>query len=325
MNKIKEFKRLLRLTQPQLHEYLCEVMPSYYEDDMIVDEYENFLYCKGDIPVLLVAHLDTVHKTIPHEIYYDSEQDVMWSPQGIGGDDRNGVWSILEILDAGLLPSVVFTWNEEVGGIGASHFCSVLSEEDLSHINFAIQIDRRGKMDCVFYDLNNKEFEAYIEEYDFKTNIGSFSDISIICPHFKFAGVNLSSGYYNEHTSNEIIKVKDMEYTIERVINILKDINEDDIRWDWNEIIRTGYGNWTYNFDKPKSTLDWCANCQELVQSHDFILEYDMCKSCVSKLNLPVKDTFYCDLCKRIEGVKDMYEHEGDLICRDCFEALHRY
>lgn len=85
---IKEFKELLKLEQEELHEYLCEILPSYYEEDKIIDQYGSFLYCQGEIPVLMVAHLDTVHKKAPTNIFYDSEQGIMWSPDGIGGDDR---------------------------------------------------------------------------------------------------------------------------------------------------------------------------------------------------------------------------------------------
>ena len=41
---IKEFKELLKLKQEELHEYLCEILPSYYEEDKIIDQYGSFLY-----------------------------------------------------------------------------------------------------------------------------------------------------------------------------------------------------------------------------------------------------------------------------------------
>ena len=30
------FKELLKLEQEELHEYLCEILPSYYEEDKII-------------------------------------------------------------------------------------------------------------------------------------------------------------------------------------------------------------------------------------------------------------------------------------------------
>ena len=52
---------------------------------------KKYLYAEGSIPILLVSHLDTVHKNLPTTIYWDKEQNVYWSPQGLGADDRAGV------------------------------------------------------------------------------------------------------------------------------------------------------------------------------------------------------------------------------------------
>lgn len=41
----------------------------------------NYILALGDVPVMLVAHLDTVHKTAPQTILYDSEQGLIWSPE----------------------------------------------------------------------------------------------------------------------------------------------------------------------------------------------------------------------------------------------------
>lgn len=353
---IKEFKNLLRLRQEDLHEYLCEVLPSYYSDDKIIDQYGSFLYCEGDIPVLMVAHLDTVHKKLPENIFYDQEQKIMWSPEGIGGDDRCGVWSILEILDKGLLPSVVFTWNEECGALGASDFCTMLQPKDLSHINLAIEIDRRNNMDCVFYDLDSPEFEKYIEQFDYKTTWGSFSDISLICPHFGFAGVNLSSGYFEEHTLQEHIDITGMEYTIERVAKILQDSGIER-RWEWTGIdynkyyygskgrsnvysAAYGYGDYydddygtSYYYDEHKvrkeekgksKIFEWCITCQSLVETVNLApAPYnDMCLDCYKKLD--IKED-YCRNCGELLPIESMADYPNEVICKSCFEDLQKF
>lgn len=349
MTNIKDFKDLLRMKQADLHNYLCEVVPSYYEEDKIIDQYGSFLYCEGNIPVLMVAHLDTVHKTPPTQIFYDKEQGIMWSPQGIGGDDRCGVWSILEILDKGFLPSIVFTWNEEIGALGANDFCTLFDKKDLQHINLAIEIDRRGTMDCVFYDLDYTEFEDFIEEFNFKTAWGSFSDISTICPHFGFAGVNLSAGYFNEHTSSEYIDVPGMEYTIERTCEILKSEGISD-RWKWKENPRYnnyGYGcgnksvaygwgeddityeDWGHLLkgkDKDKTAiLDWCASCQNLVEPSVGMAPSpydDMCIHCYKKLNVTEE---HCQVCGNLKPMSDMADCKEHIICNDCMDNVETY
>lgn len=351
---IKEFKGLLKLTQEELHEYLCEILPSYYEEDKIIDQYGSFLYCQGEIPVLMVAHLDTVHKKAPTNIFYDSEQGIMWSPEGIGGDDRCGVWSILELLDRGLLPSIVFTWNEECGALGASDFCTLLQPGDLEHINFAIEIDRRNNMDCVFYDLDYPEFEKFIEQFNYKTTWGSFSDISLICPHFGFAGVNLSAGYFEEHTLQEYIDVRGMEYTIERVSKILTDADSQK-RWEWKGYDygskyksggkyskAYGYGwdyedyddygtNWYYDEhgikdDKKKNNkiFEWCITCQSLVENVNMAPKpyNDMCLDCYKKLEITEE---YCQNCGEVTSIDDMADFPNEMICKKCFEELVKF
>jgi len=180
----------------------------------------QYLYALGDIPVALVAHLDTVHPFAPYEIFRDSEKGVIWSPEGIGADDRAGVYSIHKLLRQGLRPSVIFCTGEEKGGIGASAF--VLNfPAPLVPTNFIIELDRCGSNDMVFYDCDNPEFESFIGTYGFELQYGSFSDISIIAPVWGIAAVNLSIGYEDEHTYSERLYYREMEKTIKKVENIL--------------------------------------------------------------------------------------------------------
>ena len=59
---------------------------------------DGFLFCQGEYPVLLVAHLDTVHREPVKDICYNKDGNIIMSPQGIGGDDRAGVYMVLEII-----------------------------------------------------------------------------------------------------------------------------------------------------------------------------------------------------------------------------------
>lgn len=182
----------------------------------------NFVFAEGNIPIMLVAHLDTVHKELP-EVYYDPKKKVMWSPQGIGGDDRCGVYAILKICETHK-PYILFTTDEEIGGRGASTFCDLFKDIELKkYINFMIEIDRRGRNQAVFYQCGNKEFQDYILSFGFDHQYGTFTDISTIAPYFDIAAVNFSAGYYNEHTTTEHIKLDDLYHTINKVKEILDD------------------------------------------------------------------------------------------------------
>ena len=106
------FEEILRMKQEELlkalNKYLNRV--GYCNKILCTDKY---LFAKGDINIMLVAHLDTVHKDVP-TVYYDKEKKVLWSPDGIGGDDRCGVYAILEILKE-YKPYILFTTDEEKG------------------------------------------------------------------------------------------------------------------------------------------------------------------------------------------------------------------
>lgn len=216
----------------------------------------KFLYAEGNAPYMLVAHLDTVHKKLPTIICYSKDGDYMMSPQGIGGDDRCGVYIILALLDKlPFKPYIVFTMDEEIGGIGAQAFVDYMSTKDsLPELKYIVEFDRKGNDDCVFYDCDNKDFTNFVESFGFKTQYGSFSDISTIAPAFGVAAVNLSSGYYNPHTEHEYVSMNDMHDIIEMSLKMLCSESE---KFEYIEKVysvskysKYGYGyGYGYNYD----------------------------------------------------------------------------
>jgi hypothetical protein len=162
------------MTQGSLHKTLKTCLDKYYKEVVCTDDY---VMAYGTIPIALVAHMDTVFKQPPQDIYYDREQNVIWSPEGGCGDDRTGVFAILKILQSGLRPTIIFTTDEESGGLGAVQLVTDFPEAPVD-IKYIIQLDRRGSNDCVFYDCENEEFEQYVETFGFITGFGSFSDIA---------------------------------------------------------------------------------------------------------------------------------------------------
>lgn len=218
---LNTFQQMCSLTQTGLKKFMSKFLRTQYSD---VFETNDFICAAGDIPIALVAHMDTVFKTPPKEFYLDQEKNVMWSPQGLGADDRAGVFAILMIVKSGLKPHIILTTDEECGGIGAMALTEF--EKPFKKVQYLIQLDRRGSDDCVFYDCINKEFIDYVEKFGFSESWGTFSDISTICPEWGIAGVNLSIGYRNEHSECETLNIGHMLNTIEKVKKMLsvKDI-----------------------------------------------------------------------------------------------------
>lgn len=217
-----DFIDLCKATQNQLKTILPIKLLNAGYRDLIVDK--GYIYAKGDIPVLLTAHLDTVHREPVKDFYeYINEykDHIISSPQGIGGDDRCGVYMILQIIKE-FKPYILFCEDEESGGIGSSEFCKTEFIKELSDMNFLIELDRANRDDAVFYDCDNPEFTKFIEKTTgFKEAWGTFSDISYLAPACGIAAVNLSCGYYHAHTLREEVNVEEMLYTIEMVKKLL--------------------------------------------------------------------------------------------------------
>lgn len=226
-NRVKEkdielMQNLLKLKEKSLFNSLHDILVTNYKYPKVIRN-KQFLYAPGDIPVALVAHVDTVYKEPPSIIFHDQDYSVLWSPQGLGADDRAGVFAILKILSSGLRPTVIFTRGEEKGGIGAYALINKFPSP-VSQINFIIELDRANFEDAVYYDCDNTKFETYINSFGFTTKEGTFSDISIIAPIWEIAAVNLSIGYVNEHSYIEHWFYDSCFDTIKKVSCILEDV-----------------------------------------------------------------------------------------------------
>ena len=230
-------KKLVFMEEKQLHEVMATWLRRKYDNDVIVKK--EYIVAKGNIPVALVAHMDTIYASSPKIFKYFENEGFI---HGLGFDDRAGIFAIIKIIQSGLRPSVILTTGEEEGGIGATLLTLDYQESPIRDLNFLIELDRRGTNDCVFYHCNNEKFIKFIEEYGFERNTGSYSDISFIMSQWKVCGVNISVGYYNEHTPSEILlpdilldnidiikeilfdscKIKKFKYMEDSCLNILK-------------------------------------------------------------------------------------------------------
>ena len=207
---VKEFKDIIRMNQATLKEYL-----DLHLQDLgyTTVNKKGFLYAEGDIPVLLVAHLDTVHNEKAEIICFSEDMRYVMSPQGIGGDDRCGVYMIMQLI-RDFKCHVLFCEDEECGGRGANKF---VASKLKPKVNFIVEMDRRGSNDAVFYHCDNPEFTDFVLGFGFEENHGTFSDISVIAPPLNTAAVNISAGYYNEHRLFEYIDMLAVENNIRRI------------------------------------------------------------------------------------------------------------
>ena len=223
-----EFVNICKMSAKKLKQYLCGVMKmTYKEENTIIGD--GYIYCRGNIPVLLTAHMDTVHKELVKDYYEDIQTNkdgnithTISSPQGIGGDDRCGIYAILKIIESGYIPYVLFCEDEEIGGVGSAKFCKTKNITELSNLKFLIELDRANANDLVFYSNTNQDWIDWVEdETNWKESWGTFSDISHLSPACEISSVNLSCGYYKAHTVYEYVIMEELLETIEMTKHLL--------------------------------------------------------------------------------------------------------
>ena len=200
----------------------------YKEDTMNIDS--RFLYIPGTRKasnrVCLVAHADTVENGRSFEnSSLKIENNIISRYSGIlGADDRAGCAILWQLRNSG--HSLLIVDGEESFMCGSRYlmtFKDIASEINNEHC-FIMEFDRCNGHDFKTYNLNcPPEFIRYISD---KTNFTcpdnwSFTDIVTLCT--SLCGVNLSVGYYNEHTDSEYLNIDEWKNTL----NICRDFLSD--------------------------------------------------------------------------------------------------
>ena len=329
---LNDFKNILTMKQEELHYFILGQLSGKYETRDIYVFNEQYIYVKGTIPVLLCSHLDTVHAAEPtlETIFHDREKNVMWSPDGIGGDDRCGVFSVLDIVQKGYRPHLLFSWNEEIGCVGSGEFAKTAEvvfgeplQEALASINLAVQFDRKGFSEAVYYNLANQDFENYINSFGFHTEIGSYTDICEVCPEFGFAGVNVSAGYMDEHNKYERIYVDELYSTQAKIIELLKEQvkNPEFFRYEENSYgyagsypYSYGYGGWYDRYDEESEARSMYENGG--YNNNSYYYDDDIDKDVPEQ-----KEPTYCEFCQQPFGLV-AHTHSDDAVlnslCTNC-------
>ena len=308
---LKLFEQIVKMNEASLLKTMNTYLKRFYNK---VTYTKDYVYAIGDIPITLVAHVDTVFKERPEDVFYDRVKNVLWSPQGLGADDRAGVFAIINIVKSGLRPHIIFTTGEEMGGLGA-RVLTYIEPKPFAEMKYIIQLDRRGKDDCIFYECDNIKFIKYIESFGFHEEYGSFSDISELCPTWKIAGVNLSIGYINEHSLIEILYIDYFLSTVEKVKKMLKDVNN----INSFEYIPALYSLSSLN----PTSLYKCKNCGKIFTEYELFLVKGIdgknvyyCPDCI------YGNVNWCDSCGKAYEI-DFREDTTIKKCKDCRDIIN--
>ncbi len=202
------------------------------------DDYGNLYAIKGKSNTYpcLVCHIDQVQRIHSKDFKAIETRDIIfgYSPsnyqfEGVGADDKNGILLALEALKKYDSLKAVFFKEEETGCRGSSA-CELSFFEDC---RFVIQCDRRGNSDLITSigctDLCSEQFIIGLnaERFGYIETTGLMTDVEVLKERgLSVSAVNISCGYYNPHTDDEITVKRDLEKCWKLVQHIIEDCTE---------------------------------------------------------------------------------------------------
>ena len=242
---IQLLKRLYSIYSPsgkeqKMVKFLCSYIRQLSGDISVSkDKFGNLYVVKGKAEVYpcLVSHIDQVsHCKHSKDFKAVETRDIIfgYSPknrrfENLGADDKNGVFICLECLKKYDSMKVVFFREEETGCKGSSE--AVMSFFD--DVRFVIQPDRKGNSDLItnigyselcsegFIEAIEPEKWGYMEENGLMTDILTLKEkgLGVSC-------INVSCGYYNAHTDEEITVKKDLLKCLRFIEHIIEDCTD---------------------------------------------------------------------------------------------------
>lgn len=198
------------------------------------DRYGNVLIVKGEADTYpcLAAHMDQVQSfhSKDFEVVQIGDDVIGWSrkshsQQGLGADDKNGLFICLECLKKYDNIKVAFFSGEEVGCVGSSK----VNLDFFKDCRFIIEPDRKGFSDLITSmavgDVCSKEFIDAIgyKEFGYKEEVGSITDVGELVERgVGISCLNLSCGYYDAHTDHEMCVLSELENCLNFVQHIVE-------------------------------------------------------------------------------------------------------
>jgi hypothetical protein len=222
---IKEtFISLVTETYPMGHEE--EVVP-FITPGLKRDKFGNYYTIIGNSDVAFTSHLDTASRTKSKVglVEYVQDGDTFIKTDGksiLGADDKSGVTVMMYMISQGVPGVYWFFYGEERGGQGSSKAANnIASYPFMEGIKKIISFDRRNYFSVITSQLGleccSNEFALQLCEEltsaGLKMNIdptGVFTDSANFIDLIPEC-TNVSVGYFNEHTHDEIQNITFLE------------------------------------------------------------------------------------------------------------------
>jgi hypothetical protein len=178
-------------------------------------------YKETGVNVLLNAHYDVRQ---PNHRPFAEQDGIVKGNNGLGADDRAGIYALLKIIETVDVKYILLTDSEEIQARGCNAFLKKHGN-DLKP-NFVFTIDNENGMIYNMGSSNNSLFKKFIEDYGFMNvpqRQGWSSEINYICPVLGCSGANVSAGYLNEHRKDELLNLEWLLFTVTQGERLLKD------------------------------------------------------------------------------------------------------
>jgi hypothetical protein len=218
-----------------VNSFIDEILnvPTSYISELLLNEYHfnkiNNVYFRGnsDSLIYLCSHIDTYNKKMygnledeiyPLDIINDGNKIYLNEKRKVvlGGDDRCGVYILLNLLEYSDKFFFFMIDNEE---IGESKRINIF-DKNLFENKIIITVDTISNILIPYkYDDNFLKLLKYFFK-DFKITDKRKNRVSILdYIKFNFRGFNIGCGFYNEHTNKEYI-------IFEEVLNTLNSLRK---------------------------------------------------------------------------------------------------
>tara|TARA_R100001510_G_scaffold39323_1_gene35778 strand:- start:1208 stop:2176 length:969 start_codon:yes stop_codon:yes gene_type:complete len=232
------------------------------------DAFGNYIHIIGDKPNLcFTAHHDTVHRQggLQKLIVTNDVLSVSNNADSncLGADCTTGIWLMLGMIEHGIEGVYVVHAAEESGCQGSSSLI-VSNPEWLQQLDAVISFDRYGQKSIITHQMGMRTAsDAFAESFASVVKMpllkpdsgGSYTDSN------EYAQIvsectNISVGYYNQHTKNEI---QDLDYADDLLVAL--------VNADWSGLVFErdpsvvddlwrGTDKYGYNYGKDDENID---------------------------------------------------------------------
>lgn len=259
--------------EQKITRFIIQYLNRFKDVSCEVDEVGNLYIIKGDSETYpcIVAHLDQVQSTHAKDFKAVQTEDIIfgYSPnkreyQGLGADDKNGIWIALKCLEKSPVMKCAFFVSEEVGCIGSSK-CDM---SFFSDVRFVVQPDRKGGSDLINsisgMDIASKDFlnDIDYEDFGYKTTVGLMTDVLELSERgVGVSCINLSCGYYNPHTDEEFTCISDLLNALNLVLHIVHKCTKvyyHKVEYDGSRWSHYGLNRGSYSYKNYYSAYNDC-------------------------------------------------------------------